>query len=241
MSAASSPEVAPSGVVVGARRSWGRRLVKVALWSVVAFTAFVAFAHTPWGRPLLAMLSGVPGCPAGLDGGDAASVEATRAASVVMRSGAVEVTPKALVFVLGSSTRDEVRRWLGEGAERCVTIRDGQGLRCEGAALAKTELGCEADLHLTFAGEVLVGLDVRRNGQAEEAVRWLGERVAQLGALVGDPARSHGEAEVGWLVSAPMRQVAREFRARGFVAQVSVTHLGPRGVSTREQYQWVAM
>lgn len=224
-----------------ARRSWPRRLVKVALWSVVGFTAFVAFAHTPWGRPLLAVLSGVPGCPVGLDGGDAATVEATRAASVVMRSGEVEVTPKALGFVLGESSRAQVVSWLGEGAQHCVTLRDGQGLRCEGAALAKTELGCDADLHLSFAGDVLVSLDVRRKGQPEDALWWLGEKVATLGAEVGAPAKSHGEAKASWLVGAPMRQVSREFRAKGFVAVVSVTHLGPRGVSAREQYQWVAM
>lgn len=224
-----------------ARRSWPRRLVKVALWSVVGFTAFVAFAHTPLGRPMLAMLSGVPGCPVGLDGGDAAAVEATRVASVTQRMGQVEVTPRALGFVLGESTRAEVRAWLGEGAERCVAIRDGQGLRCEGAALAKTELGCDADLYLAFAGETLVGLDVRREGESEGAMQWLGERVARLSAMVGDPAKSHGQDDASWLVGAPMRQVAREFRARGFVAVVSVTHLGPRGVSTREQYQWVAM
>lgn len=230
-----------SAVAMSSKRVWSRRLLKVALWSVVAFSAFIAFAHTPWGRPLLAMLSGVPGCPVGLDGGDAATVEATRAASVLMRSGEVEVTPKALGFVLGSSTRDEVRAWLGEGADRCVAIREGQGLRCEGVALAKTELGCDADLHLSFAGDVLVGLDARHKGLPEDALRWLGEKVATLGAEVGPPAKSHGEAESSWLVSAPMRQVAREFRAKGFVAAVSVTHLGPRGVSAREQYQWVAM
>lgn len=226
-----------------APRRWPRRLVRVALWSAVGFGAFVAFAHTPWGRPLLAMLSGVPGCPVGLDGGDAAAVEATRVASVVARAGEVEeeVVPKALGFVLGSSTRADVRAWLGEGADQCVVIREGQGLRCEGAALAKTELGCDADLHLAFAGEVLVGLDVRREGQSEGAMQWLGERVARLSALVGDPAKSHGQDDVGWLVGAPMRQVAREFRARGFVAIVSVTHLGPRGVSVREQYQWASL
>lgn len=226
-----------------AQRSWPRRLVKVALWSVVGSGAFVAFAHTPWGRPMLAMLSGVPGCPAGLDGGDAAAVEATRVASVMSRSGEVEVevAPRALGFVLGSSTRDDVRRWLGEGADRCEVIREGQGLRCDGGALANTELGCDADLHLAFSGEVLVGLDVRRKGQAEEALGWLGARVSSLSEEVGPPAKSHGEVDAGWLVAAPMRQVAREFRARGFVAQVSVTHLGTRGVSLREQYQWVAM
>lgn len=230
-----------SAVAMSPKRVWSRRLVKVALWGVVAFSAFVAFAHTPWGRPMLAMLSGMPGCPVGLDGGDATVVEATRAASVAMRSGERVVAPKALGFVLGESSRDEVRAWLGEGVDQCVVIREGQGLRCEGAALAKTELGCDADLHLSFAGEVLVGLDVRRKGRPEDALSWLGERVEELSARVGEPAKSHGEDDTSWLVGAPMRQVAREFRAKGFVAVVSVTHLGPRGVSVREQYQWVAM
>lgn len=230
-----------SAAAIDSRKMW-RRVLKATLGLTLVFFAVVAFAHTPWGRPLLAMLSGVPGCPAGLDGGNAGEVEATRAASVRARSGGIEVTPRALGFTLGTSTRADVLAWLGDGASRCTVLRDGQGLSCKGAALSRTGLGCDGvDVHLAFAGEVLVGLDLRRHDQAEAAMNWLGERAQTLGKELGNPARTHGMADASWLVSAPLRQVAHEYRAQRYVAQVSVTHLGPGKVSMREQYQWVAM
>ncbi len=217
---------------------------------VGSFAMFVAYAHTPWGRPMLAMMSSVPGCPEGFGGGDVSKIEAMRRGTIEARTAdAVSAADRsALGFELGTTTRAQVIQTLGDSFERCKTIRGGQVIQCganEVVGLEALASNCDltvTDLHLQFDGDVLVTVDVmRKTSDAAVAVDHFSRQVHDLSQRVGEPSKMHGQVEPGWLSAQPLRQAASEFRARGYVAQVSVTNMGGRGLTVREQYQWTAM
>lgn len=229
-------------------KGW-KRFLKITGVVAVLFVAFVGVAHTEWGRPMLGLLTGVPGCPAGFAEGDPASVEAMRKASVVARTATAAEghTNPALVradgqaIELGRATRAEVTAWLGAALAGCKELREGQVIQCENPQVA-IDGPPVGDLHLQFLGDVLVAVDVFRAGSdpgtAIEHLRALGAEVAKQ---VGPATKSHGQAEASWLGAMPLRQASFEYSYRGYVAELSVTNLGPRGVRMREQYQWTAM
>lgn len=230
---------------------WKRALKWTGLVAVLFF-AFVAFAHTPWGRPMLAWLSGVPGCPAGFGEGDPAKVEAFRRQSLAERTAgtapAQGSTRPALAgvpssFELGKTSRQEVEAWLGPAISQCKPLREGQALSCENPKLASSAAGLPVgDLHLQFDADVLVAVDViYAESDATQAMTHLASVSDVLVKGVGPATKTHGEVEPTWLAAQPLRQTLREFRYRGYVAQLSVTNLGSRGIRMREQYQWTAM
>lgn len=228
-------------------KGW-KRFFKITGVLALLFIAFVGFAHTKWGRPLLGMLSGVPGCPAGFDGGDPAMVETMRKASVVARSTTTpSATHPALVradgraLELGKTTRAEVTAWLGAAMQGCKSVRDGQVVQCENPAVA-LDGPAVGDLHFQFVGDVLVAVDVfRANSDPQVAIGHLQSLSAAITSHVGPATKTHGALDAAWVGGAPLRQTSLQYNYKGYVAELSVTNMGPRGVRLREQYQWAAM
>lgn len=229
-------------------KGW-KRFLKITAAIAVLFFVFVGVAHTKWGRPLLGLLTGVPGCPAGFGEGDPASVEAMRKSSVVARTAtaAQTQTHPALVradgqaLELGKATRAEVTAWLGDAIKGCKELREGQVITCENPAVAidGPKVG---DLHLQFLGDVLVAVDVfRADTEPHIAMQHFQMIGAEVEKKVGPATKAHGQVEAAWLGAMPLRQTSLEFNYKGYVAELSVTNLGPRGVRMREQYQWTAM
>ncbi len=228
-------------------RGW-KRLLKITGVVVLLFVAFVGFAHTKWGRPMLGMLSGVPGCPEGFGGGDPTAVEEMRKASVVARSTPTpSATHPALMradgraLELGKTTRAEVTAWLGKVIDGCKSVRDGQVVQCENPAV-ELDGPAVGDLHFQFVGDVLVAVDVfRANSDPHSAVGHLQQLSAAIAQHVGPATKTHGTLDAAWVGGAPLRQTSMHYNYKGYVAELSITNMGPRGVRLREQYQWAAM
>lgn len=204
---------------------------------VAAAVAVVGVAHTDWGRPLLAVIAG--GCPVSLDGADPEQVEAFRVSQLKRVDGTTRAASHpALRFQLGVTRWDDVQRDL----PGCVAKREQSVLWCTGAAAqALTRGSAGADAHLQFDGAGrLVAVDVLHEvSSAAQALAHVTAAEASVAAAVGPVTRSHGRADPEYL-SAPYRRYAREYRYDHYVAVLSVTHLGQRGLRVREQYQWAA-
>lgn len=201
----------------------------------VLFVTLIGVAHTTWGRPLLAWLGGIGvtgGCPLGLDQVDPAAVESFRQAELAKRDGVEAArSTRALGFTLGTTTRGEADAWAATHGTVCEDARAGSALKCM--------LG--GDLFMQFDGGRLVALDLlRAPTSAEDAATQFASQAEAVTHSAGPPTNGHGAGDGAWLAATPMRHAMREFRYRGFVATVSVTNLGARGVRVREQYQWAA-
>ena len=226
-----------------------RRMLKVTAWVVgsvvVVFGGLIGFAHTKAGRPILAWLGGkgvTGGCPLGLDQGDPVAAEAFRVAELHKREGTAPVAhPRALDFELGTSTKSDVQAWLAARGIQCKDERAGAVLKClDFPADATSGLAPGSDLHLQFdAAERLVALDLMRPATVSaEAVAAFDTTTGALGRTLGAPSHASGEVSADWLGAEAMRRIAREYRFQGYVASVSATNFGSRGVRVREQYQW---
>src|SRR5262245_31056900 len=83
------------------RRTARKALIGAATLLALA-TGIVGFAHTRAGRPLLAWLSGAPGCPVNHGQADPASIDAFRVQQLARRTGRVQArSHRARSFELG--------------------------------------------------------------------------------------------------------------------------------------------
>lgn len=222
------------------RSSWlhGGVIVTVALFGLIGF------AHTEAGRPLLNALRGAPGCPADLAALQPDRIEASRVAAVAKRRGAAhESSRRALGFTLGETSKADVIAYLSEHTVECEDKQQGSVLRCKGAPSELSPSGAPRvdDLHLQFdEAERLVAVDLYREGTSScAAVAWLGEMDDKLAREVGPATGKQGEVSETFLEGGTLRRASNQYRYRGYVAEVSATRFGARGVRVREQYQWV--
>lgn len=217
-----------------------RWMWRIAIGSVFVFSALTIMAHTPWGRPMLAMLSGVPGCPVGLDDVDGAALEKQRQVTLLTQNAAsprAEAVP-AHGFELGKTTFAEASAWVTARAAKCELARGDVLLRCSDLKLLDGSTAYEVDLHSDAAGK-LVAYDVSRSSTAAATANgWFGVRSDALTATLGAPDRAQGQVDTAWLAAAPFRQRLVEYRRSNYRARVTVTHLTRGGYTLREQYQW---
>jgi len=211
---------------------------------VVVFGALVGVAHTSFGRPILAWLGGVGvsgGCPLGFDQVDPAAAESFRQEQLAGSDGTVAATTtKALDFELGKTTRADLTRWMVGHRATCRADRQGSVWRCSSFAITPAAAPTTSDLFLQLdPHDRLVAVDLLRPPTcARDAAATLRASSAALAIQVGPATATRGEADGAWLGAEPMRSATLEFRYLGFVATVSATNLGARGVRVREQYQW---
>ncbi len=228
---------------IGATRR--RRLATRLLSAVSLLTGLlglIGFAHTPAGKPLLSWLARTAGCPVDLEGGDAAQVEAFRQQQGQrVRGLQLERARPALGFTLGVTTREHVVARLG-GAIDCAWSRQQTVLRCNDQGLRLAGGVPLADLHLQFNVDGrLVAVDAWHAPlAADQALDRLSQRRAQLDQEVGAFTDSEHPMDANTLAQAPLRRTAVAYRYRNYVARISATNLGARGVRVREQYQWFA-
>jgi hypothetical protein len=204
----------------------------------------IGFAHTEAGRPLLNVLRGAPGCPVDLAALQPDRIEASRAAAIAKRRGpAHESSRRALAFTLGETPKAHVLAYLSEHAVPCEDKQQGTVLRCTGAPSELSPGGAPRidDLHLQFdAAERLVAVDLYREGTSScAAVAWVAEMDERLTRDVGPATGKHGEVSETFLEGGTLRRASNQYRYQGYVAEVSATRFGSRGVRVREQYQWV--
>jgi hypothetical protein len=200
----------------------------IALGSI-GLVGLVGLAHTPWGRPLLALLPSAPGCPV-QDLGPR-ELEARRIAWARRRAGTSPSPARpALGFELGVSRKRDVQAWLDRHGATCSSARHETALACK----------MPHDAYFQFDPQGhLVAVDVLREPRsAVEALALLGEVEHDLSNKVGTATSARGQRSAAFLANAPYRQLALEYRYTDYVGRVSATNLGSRGLRVREQYQW---
>lgn len=191
---------------------------------------------------MLMWLASAAGCPVSLDGGDAATVESYRLEQAVrMRGEFVEKSRPALGFDLGVTTRDQVLAQLG-GAASCDWSRERTVLRCVDQGVRIAAGVPIADLFIQFNLDgVLVAVDaMHEEVGAVRALARLDERQTQLDAAVGPLTARTGVSDSAQLAGSNLRRSAIEYRYRNYLARISATNFGDRGVRVREQYQWIS-
>lgn len=205
--------------------------------STLAALAALAFAHTPWGRPLLARLDARGGCPVDVGGAGAgdvspAQLDAQRAAALApLRGIGLAPSRPARGLALDRSTPEEVTAWAREHGASCVAELGGAALRCERSSLGDLLARFDASRHL-------VGLDLARHEAGPEAASSRFEALrGDLARDLGPPSSAWGEATAAYLAEGPLRQAGARFRFADFAADVSVTNLPAGGVVLREQYR----
>jgi hypothetical protein len=208
-----------------------RTLIKATAWTsatLLALTALIGFAHTPTGRPLLALLGVVPGCPV-LGNVDPIRAQEKRQIWVAKRAGNERAPARpALGFELGQARQDDVARALTQQGASCATTRKGTALECTRG---------QDDMIVQFdAAQRLVAVDVfRRSLSGERAVAVLNETESQLAAKLGDATQQRGERTAAYLEGARFRQVTFEYRYSDYTARVAATNFGTE-LRVREQY-----
>lgn len=210
----------------------------------VGLFGLIGFAHTEAGRPILNALRGAPGCPVDLAALAPDRVEAARIVAIAKKRGAAaELSRRALGFTLGSTSKADVIAYLSGHGVACDEQREGSVLRCKGAPSELSPGGAPRidDLHLQFdAAERLVAVDLYREGTSScAAIAWLGTMNDKLTREVGPATGRQGEVSEAFLESGSLRRAAQQYRYQGYVAELSATRFGERGVRVREQYQWV--
>jgi hypothetical protein len=222
---------------------WMKHTFYVTVGGTLAFVGIMGFAHTPWGAPILALLHGAPGCPAGFDTADPNATETFRAQNLAARTESVppaKAVPPTLGFELGRSTRADVAARTTAFQDQCRSARQDSVLLCSDIPSLDADGLPIAELHLQFdAQDRLVAIDLFRQPRpGAEAAQAVQRRGAALEPALGPPRSTHGNLDGAWLEQSPLRQAALEYAARGYTAHVSATNFGPRGIRVREQYQW---
>jgi hypothetical protein len=219
------------------RRGTKRALIGAGA-ALVVTTGLIGFAHTKAGRPLLAWLQGVPGCPLNLEVVDLAAAEQFRVQQLARRTG--EAKPRshgAAAFELGVTRLEQVAAWGRDHAGECTeSVKQGT-VRCTRVQVAGeatiTDLYARADV----SGR-LVALDLMREATSSRdaviQIEALGKRVIES---VGPATLERGKLAEATL-DQPFGHAAREFAYTDYVARLSATRMGKQRIVVREQYQW---
>lgn len=201
--------------------------------------AFVGIAHTPQGKPLLALLGAVPGCPVSLDKVDPERVEAYRIQQMTQHAGEGRArSVPATDLELGAS-RSQVQSWLDRRGARCEDKRGASVIACSRVDGDAGPLMRE--VHLQFdARDRLVAMDLFRDTAcAAEALRHLAESERHLESRVGPVTNRTGKADAVLLDERRYQRVSSRFSYANYTAELSAMNYGARGVRVRETYQWL--
>jgi hypothetical protein len=207
-------------------------------------TAIIGVAHTPWGRPLLALpllraMASHAGCPLGSI--EPAAFERVRTLKLRGEVGLAEAkSHPALGFVLGQTRRVDVEQWAARTRTSCKPDLVSSVLQCENVASLGTpaisQLRLQFDRHSR-----LVSVDAFRPSPEPAALVARVETLArELDASVGPATSIVGSASADFVKSAPLATATRSYRYRDYVATSMLLNFGKRGVRLREQYQWLA-
>ena len=206
------------------------------------FVALAGFAHTPTGRPILALFGK---CPVVLPGSlPAAEREAGRAKAVQsLRGNVVAAARPALSFKLGETKRSDVDAWAAERQITCVPTKSGSTLGCQQvpvAVLPEAFRGAPVD-ELTFrfdAQNVLVAV-VTRRAQLEPKVAFEAQReIATAVDTAAGPSFSHTGDEKTLQATAAFAQVRNEWRFRDYYASCTASRIN-KGITLYEEYMLI--
>jgi hypothetical protein len=216
-----------------------RELRRLGSWvggSLAAALSLILLAHVAPLRFALDWAAGFGGCPVSLNAGNAESLETYRVKQLARLSGEM-IAPKrpGLGFSLGDTPRSQVEKVLERRGASCEDKNGGAVLRC---SMRSAEGDERLDAHLQFDVTArLVAVDVWHGVEsARDAVKRLVRLEQRLKEEVGVASRLTGALDESSLRQ-PFARIAREYAFSNYVARLSATHLGQRGIRVREQYQ----
>jgi hypothetical protein len=207
-------------------------------------TAVVGFAHTPPGRPLLAVMGrwmGRPAatktggkCPLGYDvKADPAEKEAVRRQFAATHAGTERAHARpALGFELDKTTRSDVTRWAAAHGVQCTVPKAGSDLDCSDVpadALPGGEPGIGFhSLWFTFGtADVLTSaIGVRRDTRVEEISSTFKRVTEEVSRAAGPPAKVDGDPSPATLSSGALYQASAEYRFRNYFVVARATNMG---------------
>lgn len=219
-----------------------RRVVLAAFGGATLLVVLGGVAHTPVGRPLLALFGK---CPVVLPGSlPAGEREAGRATAIQrLRGNTVAAARPALSFKLGETKRADVDAWAAERQIACTPTKSGSTLACHQipvAQLPEAYRGAPVD-ELTFrfdAANVLVAL-VTRRAQLEPKAAFETQReiASAVDAAAGPSFSRTGDAKTLEVATA-FSQVRNEWRFRDYYASCTASRIN-QGITLYEEYMLI--
>lgn len=218
------------------------RIKKAALGVVLAgagLTAGIGLLHTSVGRPLLAAIGGCPikATPA--------AAEAARMNSVAKMRGDSPASAKpAAGFTMDRSSPDDVRAWAKKHGLACKDAREGMLITCTDVPVSAlgdrpAQAGAVSEVAFAFRprDKALVNLSVTTNGlPAKTAASEMTRTKARLDEQLGTPTTAAGDITESYFSKGALSTAMVSYNRSDFVAEISATAFGARGVMLREHY-----
>jgi hypothetical protein len=211
-----------------------------AVTAVIVLTGFVGLLHAPFAKPLLMALGG---CPVGK--ASAAEVEAARLDAVRKTRGDAPAPARpALAFTLDQTTPEDVAAWAKDNDVSCASKREGMFIACREVPVAAlgdrpADGGRVDDVSFAFRprDRRLVNLTVTWFAlPSDEAAARMNAASGRLGAALGAPTVAAGEASPARLGGPAYTTATVAYRYTDYMADVTATSFGARGVALREHY-----
>jgi hypothetical protein len=205
--------------------------------------AVIGFAHTEYGRPLLAYIPGMGACPldvAPLTAEDRMRIRGETLAPLAGEQAAG--SRHALAFELGRTTADEVSAWASSHQISCAPGRK-LALRCTAVPAGATGQATAFDVvSFDFApdGRLLMVEGSASLDDAARAAEYVATRDLALRDSLGAPTTSRGDAAAATVTVGPLSQILREFRSSDVHAKVVATNSGQGRFTIREFHQLIA-
>ncbi len=202
----------------------------------------IGLAHTSMGRPLMDWLYKV-GCPVDFEKMDPKVVETYRQEQLSRAHGDTPaVSHPAMGFELGTTTKDDVMKWVAEEKLVCSEKRQGTVIECPVVRVENAPSVIDAkELYLQFDLEQrLIAVDLWREPTSSvHAVAHVRAIDKDLQSTVGPHTQSKGQMNGDFLAQAPLRRSAYEYRYQNYIAKISATNFGNHRVRVREHYEWM--
>jgi hypothetical protein len=207
--------------------------------AIAVMVAVVGLLHAPFARTLLMKIGG---CPVGK--ASAADVDLVRKQALASVRGDMPAPLRpALGFVLGSTTPDAVQAWARTNQIRCEEKRDGLLLLCSAvpgvAAPERPAYGGPID-EISFAfrpgDRALVNLTASAFALSSgESAHRMSATVERLTGALGDPVAA-GAIDARRFAAGGFATANAAYRFSDYIAEVTATSFGSRGVFVREHY-----
>jgi hypothetical protein len=200
---------------------------------------FVGVLHAPFARPLLMKIGG---CPVGK--ASAAEIEEGRMAAVRKARGTDPAPARpALGFSLDAATPEDVHAWAARHDVSCTDKREGMLVTCKNVE-ARTlgdrpgETGTIDEVSFAFRPSDRKLVNVTAMSFAltpEEAVRRTHAGTARLSGALG-AGETAGEVSNERFASGGFATATTSWNFRDYMADVTTTSFGTRGVAVREHF-----
>lgn len=149
----------------------------------------------------------------------------------------------AFGFTLDAASPEDVRDWASRHQLDCKDKREGLFVTCHDVPLAALdrvgETGRVDEVSFAFRPRDRRLVNVTSTSFAlssDVAAARMSASVARLGTVLGPPAIAAGDATADSLGRGNYATATVEYRYSDFMAEVTATGLGDRGVALREQY-----